>query len=158
MPAVSPRLVLAVSTCTTSPKPLFSKYRKNVSYPSQTCGLTFLSFLACAYQMGQAERDRRRVERLEIERRHMEQKALEEAELLNPPDPAEALNHLEPDVTWGENTLSRICISTLLGRNGPTVGVVSTVTYTRYPRSLIFRRQGVVYRCCVWKKPHRAEM
>lgn len=55
--------------------------------------------------MGQAERDRRRVERLEIERRHMEQKALEEAELLNPPDPAEALNHLEPDVAWGENAL-----------------------------------------------------
>ena len=52
--------------------------------------------------MGQAERDRRRVERLEIERRHMEQKALEEAELLNPPDPAEALNHLEPDVVWGK--------------------------------------------------------
>lgn len=52
--------------------------------------------------MGQAERDRRRVERLEIERQQMEQKALEEAELLNPPDPAEALNQLKPDVKWGE--------------------------------------------------------
>lgn len=53
--------------------------------------------------MGQAERDRRRVERLEFERKHMEKKVLEEAELLTPPDPAEALNHLQPDVKWGEN-------------------------------------------------------
>eukprot|EP00752_Nemacystus_decipiens_P018201 g16330.t1 len=59
------------------------------------------TFIVHFIQMGQAERDRRRVERLEIERRHMEQKALEEAELLNPPDPAEALNHLESDVEWG---------------------------------------------------------
>ena len=59
--------------------------------------------------MGQAERDRRRVERLEIERQHMEQKALEEAELLNPPDPAEALNQLEPNVEWGENPCRQCC-------------------------------------------------
>lgn len=39
---------------------------------------------------------------MEVERQQMEQKALEEAELLNPPDPAEALNQLESDVTWGE--------------------------------------------------------
>lgn len=62
--------------------------------------------------MGQAERDRRRVERLEIERQHMEQQALKDAELLNPPDPAEALNHLKPDVTWGENDVSIICVCT----------------------------------------------
>lgn len=55
-----------------------------------------------ALQMGQTERDRRRVERLELERQHLEQLQLAEAELLNPPDPAEALNHLKPDVTWGE--------------------------------------------------------
>ncbi|CAM9515707.1 unnamed protein product [Ectocarpus fasciculatus] len=59
------------------------------------------TFVIHFIQMGQAERDRRRVERLEFERQHMEQKALEEAELLNPPDPAEALNHLQPDVKWG---------------------------------------------------------
>lgn len=60
--------------------------------------------------MGQAERDRRRVERLEIERQHMEQQALKEAELLNPPDPAEALNHLKPDVTWGERRYCYACV------------------------------------------------
>lgn len=53
-------------------------------------------------QMGQAERDRRRIERLEIERQQMARRAREKDELMHPPDPAEALNLLEPDVTWGE--------------------------------------------------------
>lgn len=64
--------------------------------------------------MGQAERDRRRVERLEIERQHMEHQALREAELLHPPDPAEALNHLKPNVTWGENVIAN-CVYRLKG-------------------------------------------
>ncbi|CAM9433698.1 unnamed protein product [Scytosiphon promiscuus] len=58
------------------------------------------TFIIHFIQMGQTERDRRRVERLELERQHLEQLQLAEAELLNPPDPAEALNHLKPDVTW----------------------------------------------------------
>jgi len=66
--------------------------------------------------MGQAERDRRRVERLEVERQHMEQKALQEAELLNPPEPAEALNHLDSDVEWGEEyTLVHVLYYILCG-------------------------------------------
>lgn len=55
--------------------------------------------------MGQAERDRRRVERLDIERQSMEDKARKEKSLSRPPDPAEALNHLEPDVKWGERAM-----------------------------------------------------
>lgn len=56
--------------------------------------------------MGQAERDRRRVERLEIERQHMEQQALKNAQLLAQPESAEALNELKPNVTWGENGIA----------------------------------------------------
>lgn len=49
------------------------------------------------------------MERLELERQHLEQLQHAEAELLNPPDPAEALNHLQPNVTWGEmNVLLRL--------------------------------------------------
>lgn len=53
-------------------------------------------------QMGQAERDRRRVEHLEIERQFMAQKAKEQANLLQPLDPSEALNNPEADGEWGE--------------------------------------------------------
>lgn len=54
-------------------------------------------------QIGQAERDRRRKAHVEIERQRTAQKARDTAHLSNPPDPAEALNHLATDAAWGEN-------------------------------------------------------
>lgn len=53
-------------------------------------------------QIGQAERDRRRIAHVEIERQRTAQKARDTANLSRPPDPAEALNHLATDAAWGE--------------------------------------------------------
>lgn len=55
-------------------------------------------------QIGQAERDRRKTERMETERKHMRLLALKEAELSRPVDPVEAATDAEPDVKWGERS------------------------------------------------------
>lgn len=51
--------------------------------------------------MGQAERDRRRIERLEMDRKYMEQRALEEADFPHFRDPMEHADGRKAPVEWG---------------------------------------------------------
>lgn len=52
--------------------------------------------------MGQSERDRRKLERLEFDRRHLAKLALAEAKRLYHTDASEGFNIIGPDVKWGE--------------------------------------------------------
>lgn len=58
--------------------------------------------------MGQEERDRRKLERLEYERRYLAKLAHEEAKRLYRTETSDDLNIIGPDVKWGEKM--RACL------------------------------------------------
>lgn len=79
--------------------------RVNRVPPANRVGLLPAFAADQCWQIGQAERDRRRIAHVEIERQRMAQKAREIAQLSHPPDPADALNHLATDAAWGKKAI-----------------------------------------------------